>query len=151
MRNAIGVMPKDYVEAMWLMLQQDQPEDFVIATGVTTSVRDFIKMAFSEVGIDLEFEGQGKNEIARVVRCHAPDYFITPGEIVLAVDPTYFRPTEVEHLIGDATKAREKLGWQPNYSVRDIVKEMMKSDLKLFERDKILISNGQEILKYDEL
>ena len=134
---------KDYVEAMWLMLQQEKPEDFVIATGTTTSVRDFAKAAFGEVGIELEFEGEDKNEIARVLHCRIPEYFVTPGKIVLAIDQTYFRPTEVEYLIGDAAKAREKLGWQPKYSVNDIVRDMMKADLKLFERDKILISNGQ--------
>lgn len=141
---------KDYVEAMWLILQQEQPDDFVIATGVTTSVRDFVKMAFLEVGIDLEFEGKGVDEVARVIRSNNPEYFVTPGKIVLAVDPAYFRPTEVELLIGDATKAREKLNWKPKYSIRDIVTDMMEADLKLFERYKILIANGQEILSNDE-
>src|SRR5258705_7515996 len=121
---------KDYVEAMWLMLQQEQPEDFVIATGVTNTVREFARLAFLEVGIELEFEGEGKNERARVVRCSNPEYFLTPGKIVLAVDPTYFRPTEVELLIGDATKARKKLNWRPAYAMRDIVKDMMTADLK---------------------
>jgi GDPmannose 4,6-dehydratase len=142
---------KDYVEAMWLMLQQDKPDDYVIATGVATTVRDFAKMAFMEAGIEVEFEGNGKAEIARVVRCNHPGYFVTPGKIVLAVDPTYFRPTEVELLIGDATKARTKLGWSTTHSVEDIVRDMMKSDLKLFERDKILISNGQGILNNVDL
>ena len=142
---------KDYVEAMWLILQQDRPDDFVIATGVTTTVREFAKMAFLEAGIELEFEGEGKDEIARVLHCKNPEYFVTPGKIVLAVDPTYFRPTEVELLIGDASKAREKLTWSPKYSMHDIVKDMMTADLKLFERDKILISNGQEVLINDDL
>jgi len=142
---------KDYVEAMWLILQQDQPEDFVIATGVTTSVRDFVKMAFSEVGVELEFEGEGKDEIARALRCHSSEYFVEPGKIVLAVDQTYFRPTEVDLLIGDATKARKKLNWKPKHSIQEIVRDLMKADLKLFERDKILISNGQEVLSNDEL
>ncbi len=141
---------KDYVEAMWLILQQDQPEDFVIATGVTTTVREFARMAFSEVGIELEFEGEGIREIARVKRCRDGEYYVTPGTIVLAVDPAYFRPTEVELLIGDAAKAQAKLQWQPKYSVSDIVTDMVTADLKLFERDKILISNGQEVLKNDE-
>ena len=141
---------KDYVEAMWLILQQDKPEDFVIATGTTTSVRDFAKMAFKEVGIELGFEGKGKNEIARVIRCENPEYFIKPGKTVLAVDPSYFRPTEVEHLIGDAAKARTKLNWQPKYSIEELIREMMKADLKLVERDKLLISNGQEVLMNDE-
>ena len=142
---------KDYVEAMWLILQQDRPEDFVIATGVTTSVRDFAKMAFSEVGIELEFEGEGKKEVARVLRCHNPEYFVAPGKVVLAVDQNYFRPTEVDLLIGDASKARKKLNWQPKHSIQELVRDMMKADLKLFERDKILISNGQEVLNNDEL
>ena len=141
---------KDYVEAMWLMLQQEQPEDFVIATGVTTTVRDFVKMAFSEVGIELEFEGEGKDEIARVTRSRDSEYFVTPGTIVLAVDPSYFRPTEVDLLIGDSTKAQAKLRWKPKYSTRDIVNDMVMADLKLFERHKILISNGQEVLNNDE-
>jgi GDPmannose 4,6-dehydratase len=98
----------------------------------------------------LEFEGEGKEEIARVKRCRDSEYFVTPGKIVLAVDPSYFRPTEVELLIGDSTKARTKLQWQPKYSTRDIVNDMMMADLKLFERDRILISNGQEVLKNDE-
>ncbi len=101
-------------------------------------------------GIELEFEGKGVNEVACVVRSNNPEYFVTPGKIVLAVDPAYFRPTEVELLIGDATKAREKLNWKPKYSIRDIVTDMMEADLKLFERYKILIANGQEILINDE-
>jgi len=141
---------KDYVEAMWLILQQDQPDDFVIATGVTTSVRDFVRMAFSEVGIELEFEGEGKDEVARVALCHLAEYFIAPGQIVVAVDSNYFRPTEVDQLLGDATKAREKLNWQPKYSIQEIVRDMVRADLKLFERDKILISNGQDVLNIDE-
>jgi GDPmannose 4,6-dehydratase len=107
-------------------------------------------MAFSEVGISLEFEGEGVNEIARVSSCFDPDYFIAPGTVVIAVDRNYFRPTEVELLIGDPAKARIKLGWEPKHSVGDIVKDMMQADLKLFERDKLLLSNGMEILKYDE-
>lgn len=141
---------KDYVEAMWRMLQQDVPEDFVIATGVTTTVRDFVRMAFSEVGIILEFEGEGVDEVARVVLCLRPDYYVTPGKIVVAVDPQYFRLTEVELLIGDASKALKKLGWRPQHTVSDIVKDMMAADLKLFERDKILQSNGMEIYRNDE-
>jgi GDPmannose 4,6-dehydratase len=142
---------KDYVEAMWLILQQDTPDDFVIATGVTTSIRDFVKMAFHEVGIELAFEGEGKDEIARVVSCSNAEYFVTPGKIVLSVDPTYFRPTEVEQLLGDSAKARRKLDWSPKYSIGDIVSEMVKADLKLFERDKILISNGQDVLVNHDL
>jgi GDPmannose 4,6-dehydratase len=136
---------KDYVEAMWLMLQQDKAEDFVIATGVTTTVRDFVRMAFAHVSIEIEFEGKGVNEVAHVVSCNDPEYFVAPGKTVVAVDPQYFRPTEVELLIGDPTKANSKMGWTPRYTIKDIVSDMMESDLKLFERDKILISNGIEI------
>ncbi|HLT71520.1 MAG TPA: GDP-mannose 4,6-dehydratase [Cyclobacteriaceae bacterium] len=141
---------QDYVEAMWLILQQDQPEDFVIATGVTTTVRDFVRMAFKEIGVELEFSGEGVNEVARVASSSHKDYFLKPGTEVVAVDPNYFRPTEVDLLIGDPSKAKAKLGWKPKRTVQDMVKEMVESDLKLFQRDKILLSNGMEILKNDE-
>lgn len=141
---------KDYVEAMWLMLQQEKPEDYVIATGVTTTVRDFVRMSFAEVGISLAFEGSGVNEIAKVVRCEDPEYLVPLGSTVVAVDPQYFRPTEVELLIGDPSKAYRNLGWNPQNSIRDIVQDMMRSDLKLFDRDRILLSNGLEILTNDE-
>lgn len=140
---------KDYVEAMWLMLQQDTPQDFVIATGVTTTVRDFVKMAFAEAGILIEFENQGVDEVARVVKCTA-EYFLATGTIVVSIDPQYFRPTEVELLIGDSTLAQSTLGWEPIHTVQDIVRDMMQSDLRLFDRDKILQSNGLEILMNDE-
>lgn len=120
---------KDYVEAMWRILQQDKPEDFVIATGVTTTVRDFIKMAFSETGIELEFKGEGKNEKGIVKSCSNPLYQLPLGKEVVAVDPEYFRPTEVDLLIGDATKARTKLGWEPKYDLAMLVKEMVASDI----------------------
>lgn len=141
---------KDYVEAMWLMLQQDKAEDFVIATGITTKVRDFVRMAFEEVGIILEFEGEGLDEIAIVERCLNPEYYIAPGKVVVAIDPQYFRPTEVELLIGDPSKARQLLGWEATMSVRDIVKDMVEADLVLFDRDKLLMSNGMLVLKNDE-
>jgi GDPmannose 4,6-dehydratase len=121
---------KDYVEAMWRILQQDQAEDFVIATGITTTVRDFIKMAFSEVGMTLEFNGVGVEEKGIVASCSHPDYQLAIGKIVVAVDPEYFRPTEVELLIGDATKARTKLGWKPVYDLATLVKEMMAKDIE---------------------
>lgn len=120
---------KDYVEAMWLILQQDKPEDFVIATGVTTSVRDFIKLAFAEVGIELNFTGEGVNEKATVAKCNNPAYQLPVGKEVVAVDPAYFRPTEVELLIGDPAKAKQKLGWAPKYDLAGLVKEMIASDL----------------------
>jgi GDPmannose 4,6-dehydratase len=121
---------KDYVEAMWMILQQDKPEDFVIATGITTTVRDFIKMAFAEVGVELEFKGDDINEKAYVLSCKNPQYQLPSGKLVVAVDPEYFRPTEVELLIGDCTKAKTKLGWQPKYDLAGLVKEMIESDVK---------------------
>ena len=121
---------KDYVEAMWLILQQDKPDDFVIATGTTTSVREFIKLAFNEVGIELNFTDEGVNEKGIVAACNDPKYQIEIGKQVVAIDPEYFRPTEVELLIGDPTKAKEKLGWAPKYDLAGLVKEMVKSDLE---------------------
>lgn len=120
---------KDYVEAMWRILQQDEPEDFVIATGVTTRVREFVKMAFAEVGIEVAFSGEGVEEIGTVVSCNNPAYQVASGKQVVAVDPAYFRPTEVELLIGDASKAKSKLGWEPKYSLAELVKEMVAADL----------------------
>lgn len=125
---------KDYVEAMWLILQQEKPEDFVIATGITTTVRDFIRMAFSEVGIEVEFSGDGVNEVAKIAKCNNPLYQVAIGTEVVAVDPRYFRPTEVELLIGDPTKAKEKLGWKLKYDLPALVKDMMDSDVKLFTK-----------------
>ncbi|MBS1509689.1 MAG: GDP-mannose 4,6-dehydratase [Bacteroidetes bacterium] len=120
---------KDYVEAMWLILQQEQAEDFVISTGITTSVRDFVKLAFGEVGIELAFTGEGVNEKATVAACHNPEYQLPLGKEVVAVDPAYFRPTEVDLLIGDCSKAKAKLGWQPKYDLAGLVKEMVAADL----------------------
>lgn len=125
---------KDYVEAMWLILQQKEPEDFVIATGVTTRVRDFVKMAFEEVGVKVTFTGEGVEEKGIVESCSNPDYQITAGTIVVEVDPKYFRPTEVELLIGDPTKSKTKLGWQPKYDLPHLVKDMMAADLALFKK-----------------
>ena len=120
---------KDYVEAMWLILQQDQPEDYVIATGVTTTVRDFISMSFAEVGIELDFRGEGIEEKAYIKACSNPDFSLEIGKQVVAIDPTYFRPTEVDLLIGDPTKSKTKLGWQPKYDLAGLVKEMIEADL----------------------
>jgi GDPmannose 4,6-dehydratase len=125
---------KDYVEAMWLILQQEKPEDFVIATGITTTVRDFIRMAFGEVGIEIKFTGEGVNEIATIAACNNPLYQVEIGKEVVAVDPRYFRPTEVELLIGDPTKAKEQLGWKLQYDLPALVKDMMASDVKLFTK-----------------
>ena len=123
---------KDYVKAMWLMMQQAVPEDYVVATGITTSVRDFTKMAFDEVGIELEFSGEGVDEIGVVTACRDPRYQVPIGQTIVEIDPVYFRPTEVDLLMGDATKARRQLGWQPEYSLQTMIAEMMQSDLKIF-------------------
>lgn len=121
---------KDYVEAMWRILQQDKPDDYVIATGVTTTVRDFISMAFKEAGVELEFKGEGVNEKGYVKSSINPAYQLPVGKEVVAVDPEYFRPTEVDLLIGDATKAKTKLGWTPKYDLAALVKEMVAADIK---------------------
>ena len=136
---------KDYVEAMWLMLQQDKPEDFVIATGITTKVRDFIRMTFAELGVELEFKGKGENEKG-YVKSSDGNFNFKRGEEVVAVDSNYFRPTEVDLLIGDATKAKEKLGWQPKYTLPEMIKEMVAYDLELFRKHKTLLDAGFHIL-----
>ncbi len=141
---------KDYVRMMWMILQADQPEDWVIATNKTTPVREFVRMAFNEVGIELEFRGIGVDEKAFVKACNNPDFQIEIGKEVLAVDPKYFRPTEVDLLIGDATKAREKLGWIPEYDLSDLVKDMMKSDVRLMQKDQYLKDGNFNTYNYFE-
>jgi GDPmannose 4,6-dehydratase len=141
---------KDYVRMMWMILQADEPEDWVIATGKTTPVRDFVRMAFGEVGIELEFVGEGVNEKAVVKACNHPDFQIEIGKEVLAVDPKYFRPTEVDLLIGDASKAKNKLGWEPQCSLEDLVKDMMESDIHLMQKEQTLKESGYNILNYYE-
>ena len=141
---------KDFVEAMWLILQQDVAEDFVIATGVTTRIRDFVKMAFAEVGVELDFTGEGASEIARVVNCSNPEYQIAIGKEVVAIDPRYFRPTEVELLIGDPTKSMTKLGWKPKYDLKALVNDMVSSDLTLFKKDQLLENSGHRVPNYYE-
>ncbi len=147
---------KDYIKAMYLILQQNEPEDFVIATGITTEVREFVRMSFAEVGVEIEFQNEGINEIGiaknvsdnpifRDIRQHVKN-----GDILVKVDPRYFRPTEVELLIGDATKARTKLGWIPQYDLKMLVKEMINSDLKLMKRDRYLAEGGFQIKNYFE-
>jgi len=134
---------KDYVEGMWRILQHSEPEDFVLATGVTTRIRDFVRMAFGELGIELAFSGEGVNEIASVAACSGK--FVVPvGQVVVKVDPRYFRPTEVDLLIGDASKALNKLGWKPTYTLAELVKEMVASDVKSFTKHQILRSHGFE-------
>ncbi|MCS3553443.1 MULTISPECIES: GDP-mannose 4,6-dehydratase [unclassified Sphingobacterium] len=134
---------KDYVEAMWLILQQDVAEDFVIATGVTTSVREFVRMAFAEIGIELEFEGSEAAEVAKVKACNHPDYQLEIGKVVVKVDPQYYRPTEVDLLVGDPTKSNTQLGWKPKYDLAGLVKEMMECDVALVKRDFLLANHSQ--------
>jgi len=133
---------KDYVEAMWLILQQEKPEDYVIATGVTTPVRDFVRMAFNEVGVELEFKGKDENEIGVVKACKNPEFNLEIGKEVIAVDKKYYRPTEVELLIGDPTKAQTQLGWKPKYDLPALVKEMVANDVDLFKKEKLLQQSG---------
>jgi GDPmannose 4,6-dehydratase len=125
---------KDYVEAMWLILQQEVAEDYVIATGVTTRVREFVRMSFAYLGIEVGFEGEGANEIGKVMACHNSAYQIEIGKIIVSVDERYFRPTEVELLIGDPTKSMTKLGWKPKYDLKALVDDMMQGDLAIFEK-----------------
>jgi GDPmannose 4,6-dehydratase len=152
---------KDYVRMMWMILQADKAEDWVIATGVTTTVRDFVQMAFEEVGISLRFEGYGVNEKGIIDSINqskfqsstglsALDFQLSTGEAVVEVDPTYFRPTEVDLLIGDPTKAKEKLGWEPEYNLQGLVEDMMLSDFVLFKKDIDLMKAGHEILRQAE-
>lgn len=153
---------KDYVRAMHLILQQDQPDDYVIATGVTTSIRDFVRMAFAEIGAQLEFRGTGVEEVAllsgideslfnkAVGESYLTDFKQRIGSVVVGVDPQYFRPTEVDLLIGNAEKARKKLGWEPVYSLTDLVHDMMVSDIKLMKKESYLREGGYRILNYFE-
>jgi GDPmannose 4,6-dehydratase len=141
---------KDYVEAMYLILQQDTPEDYVIATGVTTTVRDFCKLAFAELGIELEFVGENEEEKGVVKSCSNPEYQVAIGTEVIAVDSRYFRPTEVDLLIGDPTKAQQKLGWKPKYNLQQLVTEMVLADMELFKKDKYLQEGGHRTMNYYE-
>ncbi|MDO6470700.1 GDP-mannose 4,6-dehydratase [Maribacter sp. 1_MG-2023] len=141
---------KDYVRMMWMILQADEAEDWVIATGKTTPVREFVRMAFAEMGIELEFKGEGVDEKGYVKSCSNPDIQVEIGKEILAVDPKYFRPTEVELLIGDATKANTKLGWIPEYDLQGLVKDMMTNDLKLMQKDQYLKDGGYVTFNYFE-
>ena len=141
---------KDYVRMMWMILQAENPEDWVIATGKTTTVREFVRLSFAEVGIELEFNGQGLNEKAFVVKCNNPDFKIKIGKEVLSIDPSYFRPTEVDLLIGDPSKAKNKLGWVPEYDLASLVKDMMAGDISLMKKDVDLLKAGHKILKENE-
>ena len=141
---------KDYVKMMWMILQADNPEDWVIATGKTTSIREFVKMAFKYIGIEIEFKGKGLNEKGFIKKCNNPKYNLEIGKEILNVDSKYFRPAEVDLLIGDASKAKNKLGWIPETSLSELVADMMKSDLKLMERKKFLDKNGYQSFNYYE-
>src|SRR5690606_13126030 len=149
---------KDYVEAMWLILQQESPEDFVIATGVTTTVREFVRLTFLELGVEIEFSGKGENERGviidrdeqRLAELGLESDMIKLGQTVVKVDPQYYRPTEVDLLIGDPTKANTKLGWTPQYSLDMLIHEMALSDLKLMKRDEYLKKGGFDTPNYFE-
>lgn len=132
---------KDYVEGMWMMMQQPQPDDFVLATGKKISVRRFVELSFKEVGISIEWKGNGVDE---------KGINTANGEVLIEIDPRYFRPTEVDLLVGDASKALNKLGWKPKYTIEEMVKEMVASDLRLFERDKYLLEGGHDIMSFNE-
>lgn len=141
---------KDYVRAMYLMLQQEKPEDFVIATGVTTMVKDFVQLAFAEAGIDVEFKGEGLDEKGIVIYCRNNEHMIAPGTVVVQVDPAYFRPTEVDLLLGDPTKANTKLGWIPEHNLASLVRDMIENDLKLARKEKYLKDGGFRVMNYFE-
>jgi GDPmannose 4,6-dehydratase len=141
---------KDYVEAMWRILQQPDPEDYVIATGVTTAVREFVRMAFAQIGVELEFRGKAEKEVGIVASSSNPDFVVETGKEVVVVDQRYYRPTEVDLLIGDPSKAQTKLGWKPHYDLAMLVKEMVDSDIQLFRRERILRDSGFYIKKQYE-
>jgi GDPmannose 4,6-dehydratase len=141
---------KDYVKMMWMILQADEPEDWVIATGETTSVREFVEMAFAYIGIKLEFKGEGINEKGYILSCSNSAYLLPIGKEIVSVDPRYFRPTEVDFLLGDPTKAEEKLGWKREHKLQDLVNEMMASDLKLMTKDQYLKEGGYTVMNYFE-
>ena len=141
---------KDYVRMMWMILQAEQAEDWIIATGVSTTVRDFVRLAFGEVGIELAFKGEGKDEKAYVTKCNHKDFQVKIGKEVLSVDPSYFRPTEVDLLIGDPTKAKNKLGWIPEHDLASLVKEMMDGDVALMKKDVISLKAENEVLNQAE-
>ena len=141
---------KDYVEAMWLMLQQDEPEDFVIATGVTTSVRDFVKLAFMHAGVEVSFEGEGEQETGIVTKVLNPDRKVKVGDVVVEVDKRYFRPTEVDLLLGDPAKAKAKLGWAPKCTLTQLAKEMVDADIEHFRKEVLLNESGYRTLNQYE-
>ncbi len=139
---------RDYVEGMWMMLQHHTPDDFILATGVTTTVREFLVLAFKEVGIEIEFIGKGEKEIAKIKKCEKSEYTLPLGKVVMKIDSRYYRPSEVDILIGDFSKARKQLGWVPKHDLAAIVKEMMAADLELFKREKHLKESGHKIINH---
>ena len=153
---------KDYVRAMYAILQQDEPSDYVIATGITTTIRDFLRMAFAEIGVEIIFKGENVNEVAvlnyidekvfieRVGEVYLDNFKKRIGDEVVGVDPQYFRPTEVDLLIGDATKARTRLGWEPKYDLASLIEDMMLNDIKLMKKESYLKEGGYEVLNYFE-
>lgn len=141
---------KDYVQAMWLMLQQPEPEDLVIATGISTTVRDFLTMTFTEMGIEIAFKGSGSDEVGYVANSKNPEFVIEKGAEVIKIDKNYYRPTEVDLLLGDSTKAREKLGWELTYDLPGLIKDMITSDLELFKKDQLLLKQGHKVFHYHE-
>lgn len=141
---------KDYVEGMWRILQQDEPEDFVLATGVTTTVREFVAMSFREVGVELKWDGEGVDEVGSIASVSSSDFPLAVGTEVVSVDPRYFRPTEVELLIGDPTKALTKLGWKHEYTLAEMCAEMVRNDIQVFKRDQLLKSAGFAIASTEE-
>ena len=141
---------RDYVQAMWLMLQQAVPEDLVIATGISTTVRDFLTRTFNELGIELEFQGTGSDEVGVVKNSNNSEFTVKPGDIVVKIDANYYRPTEVDMLIGDSTKAKQSLGWEITYDLQALIKDMVHSDLDLFRKDQLLVQQGHKIINYHE-
>ena len=147
---------KDYVRAMYMILQHDKPDDFVIATGQTTSVREFVRKAFAQVGVEVEFRGKGLDEVGIAAKVSKDEKYrdltehVKPGDVLVRVDPRYFRPTEVDILVGDATKAHEELGWYPEYTLDDLIREMVNSDLKDAKKERFLKQNGFAVKNYFE-
>ena len=141
---------KDYVEGMWRMLQQETAEDFVLATGITTKVRDFVIMSFREVGVELGWEGEGVDETGSIASVSDAAFPLAVGTKVVAVDPRYFRPTEVELLLGDPTKAKMKLGWEAKYTLAEMCSEMVRADIEVFQKDQLLKNAGFSVRNYFE-
>ena len=141
---------KDYVRAMYMVLQQDRPDDYVIATGITTEIREFVRKTFGSLGIEIEFKGEGVNEKAFVVSCENSEYTLKKGKKVLEVDPAYFRPTEVDILIGNADKAKKQLGWEPEYDLDGLIEEMINSDIELMKKESLMKKNGYNTFNYFE-